>query len=397
MAQKGGGGGGQENGSNTEAIFIVTIILVCGGLWAIWTFLRAAVVLPAFAIDAAFIFLVEHTKGIGQGGGQVKDFIRSFFDGSRAASADITWEQFVFVRTLVGDQIRIVIAAAIAAMAGTVLLKMKGEGLRRTFSLGGGKDKPQSLAQYQAQRWKVATYSAYFDPDNRDQHIVQAKTPMEFLRDNGVEFEEGSFSDTTRDNVLPEIFAAQLGKPWTGLELADLNVQCVAIICALHYLRRKNALSEREILSIAWAQGRDGTEAMKALVAKYIGDADVKKVVETIAARHAYANTALFALLDRSRARAGVLASADFGYLKQLDRSLWYTLSNCGRRRFFIEAAGVVSHYFAEVSQYFAEKVTQRKLTEPNVDNAIKGLEDYLDEQGLLSITEFFKKEDFVS
>ncbi len=388
MAGK-GGGGQPENSSNSEMIVLVTVVLVMLALWAIWTFFRAAVVLPAFAIDAAFIFVIEHTKGLGQIGTASKEFIHSFFSGSRSAATDITWEQFSFVRGAVGSQVRWVITPIIVGLAVWIVYRMKGQGYKRVFSLGGGKGKPLSLAHYQSERWKVATYSAFFDPDNRDAHITPAATPMEFLRNNEVEFENGSFSEETRENRLPDIFAAQLGKPWTGLKRADLYVQCVGILCGLHYLRRKPSLSERETLSIAWAQGKDGTEAMKALVAKYIEDKDINKVVDTICAKHAFCNTGLFALLDRARARAGVLASADFGYLKQLDRSLWYTLSNCGRRRFFIEAAGVVSHFFAE-------KVTGNPLVEPNVENAINGLEDYLDEQGLLSLTEFFKKEDIV-
>jgi len=388
MAGK-GGGGQQENSSNTEAVAFVTVVLVILALWAIWTFFRAAVVLPAFVIDSMSIFVIEHTKGIGDRGREIKEFIHSFFTGGRSAAVDITWEQFSYVRTSVGSQVRWVIAPIIIGCAFWVFFKMKGEGYKRVFSLGGGAGRPQSLAHFQSERWKVATYSAYFDPDERDRHISPAATPMEFLRNNDVEFENGSFSEETREQRLPEIFESQLGKPWTGLKRADLNIQCVAILCALHYLRRKSSLSEREALSIAWAQGKDGTEAMKTLVAKYIDDKDVIKVVDTICAKHAYAHTGLFALLDRARARAGVLASADFGYLKQLDRSLWYTLSNCGRRRFFIEAAGVVSHYFAE-------KVTGNPLVEANVENAINGLEDYLDEQGLLSLTEFFKTSDIV-
>ncbi len=388
MAGK-GGGGQQENSNNTEMIFFITVVLIMLALWAIWTFFRAAVVLPAFAIDAAFIFAIEHIKGLGQIGTASKEFIHSFFNGSRSAATDISWEQFAFVRSAVGDQVRWIITPIIVGFAVWIIFKMRGEGYKRMFSLGGGKGKPQSLAHYQSERWKVATYSAYFDPDDRDTHITPAATPMEFLRNNEVEFENGSFSEETRENRLPDIFAAQLGKPWTGLKRADLYVQSVAILCALHYLRRKPSLSEREALSIAWAQGKDGTEVMKALVARYIEDKDINKVVDTICAKHAFANTGLFALLDRARARAGVLASADFGYLKQLDRSLWYTLSNCGRRRFFIEAAGVVSHFFAE-------KVTGNALVEPNVENAINGLEDYLDEQGLLSLTEFFKTADIV-
>lgn len=393
MAGK-GGGGQQENGSNTEAIMFVTLILVCLGLWAAWTFFRAAIVLPAFAIDYAIVFIIEHTKGIGEPGREIKKFITSFFTGGRAASTDITWEQFSYVRDTVGAQMRWVVGAAIAIMSIVVYSKMKGEGYKRTFSLGGGldkdgKQKPQSLAHYQSERWKVATYSAFFDPDGRDKHILPAATPMEFLRDNDIVFENGLFDEETRDVRLPEVFAAQLGKPWTGLERADLYVQCVGILCAIHYLRRKTSLMERETLAIAWSKGKDGTEAMKALVAKYIKDKDVIKVVDTICNKHAYANTGLYALLDKCRARAGVLASADFGYLKPLDRSLWYSLSNCGRRRFFIESAGVVSHFFAE-------RVTANPLVEPNVENAINGLEDYIEEQGLLSLTEFFKTDDIV-
>lgn len=388
MAGK-GGGGQQENSNNTEAVAFVTVVLIVLALWAIWTFFRAAVVLPAFVVDSSFIFIIEHTKGIGERGTAIKEFVHSFFNGGRSAAVDVTWAQFTEVRTSVGSQVRWVIAPIIMACAFWVFFKMKGEGYKRVFSLGGGKGKPQSLAHYQSERWKVATYSAFFDPDERDRHITPAATPMEFLRNNEVEFENGSFSEETREERLPEIFAAQLGKPWTGLARADLYVQCVAILCGLHYLRRKVSLSEREALSIAWAQGKDGTQAMKDLVARHIGDKDVIKVVDTICAKHAYANTGLYALLDRARARAGVLASADFGYLKQLDRSLWYSLSNCGRRRFFIEAAGVVSHYFAE-------KVTGNPLVEANVENAINGLEDYLDEQGLLSLTEFFKTSDIV-
>jgi intracellular multiplication protein IcmP len=419
MAGQKGGGGGQENGSNTEMILLVTVILVALGAWVLWTFARAAIVLPAFVIDYALVFVIEHTKGIGDVGHQVKDFIAAFFTGRRQASADITWEQFAMVRDLVHSQLKWVFSAAIAVMAAVVMFKMKGQGYKRVFSLGGGKGKPQSLAHYQSERWKVATYSAYFDPDGRDKHITQAATPMEFLRDNGIPYENGIFTEDVREGKLKETFIAQLGKPWNGVERADLSVQVVLVLCALHYLRRKNALAERETLSVAWAQGRDGSAAMKDLVERYlgpekdwitaggqkaapavdkegkpvpakeVGDRDVRKVIKKICGKHAYSNPGVFAILDKARARGGVLASADFGYIKQLDRTLWYTLSNCGRRRFFIEAAGAVAHFFAE-------RVTDNPLVDANVENALNGVEDYLEEQGLESLTLFFKEEDIL-
>lgn len=411
------GGGGQENGSNTEMLLLLTVVLVALGAWVLWTFARAAIVLPAFVIDYVLVFILEHTKGIGDVGKQVKDFIAAFFTGRRQASADITWEQFSMVRDLVHSQVRWVFSGAIAIMAAVVMFKMKGQGFKRVFSLGGGKGKPQSLAQYQAERWKVATYSAYFEPDGRDKHISQAVTPMEFLRDNKIPFENGIFTEDVREGKLKETFIAQLGKPWTGVERADLAVQTVLILCALHFLRRKNSLAEREALSVAWAQGRDGTAAMKSLVERYlgpekdwitagtdnaapaldkdgkplpaktVGDKDIRKVIAWHCDKHAYCNPGAFALLDKARSRGGVLASADFGYIKQLDRTLWYTLSNCGRRRFFIEAAGAVAHFFAE-------RVTDNPLVDPNVENALNGVEDYLEEQGLESLTLFFKEAD---
>lgn len=442
MAGQKGGGGGQENGSNTEMLLLVTVILVALGAWVLWTFARAAIVLPAFVIDYALVFIIEHTKGIGDVGSQVKDFIAAFFTGRRQASTDITWEQFAMVRDLVHSQLKWVFSGIIAVLAAIVMFRMKGQGFKRRFSLGGGKGQPQSLAHYQSERWKVATYSAYFDPDGRDKHITQAATPMEFLRDNGIPYENGIFTEDVREGKLKDVFVAQLGAPWNGIERANLNVQTVLILCALHYLRRKNALAEREALSVAWAQGRDGTAAMKSLVERYlgpekdwildadplppargkdgkpvsakpadaaatqqktqaapagtekkpaapkeVGDKDVRKVIKSICSKHAYANPGAFALLDKARARGGVLASADFGYIKQLDRTLWYTLSNCGRRRFFIEAAGAVAHFFAE-------RVTENPLVDANVENALNGVEDYLEEQGLDSLSLFFKEED---
>ena len=135
----GKGGGQPENSSNSEMIILVTVVLVMLGLWAIWTFFRPVVVLPAFAIDAAFIFVIEHTKGLGQIGTASKEFINSFFNGSRSSATDITWEQFAFVRGAVGSQVRWVITPIIVGLAIWIVYRMKGQGYKRVFSLGGGK------------------------------------------------------------------------------------------------------------------------------------------------------------------------------------------------------------------------------------------------------------------
>ena len=64
----------------------------------------------------------------------------------------------------------------------------------------------------------------------------------------------------------------------------------------------------------------------------------------------------------------GVLASAEFLWLKPLDRKLWYMLNSVGRQTAVPEIAGAFAHWTAE-------KKTKRALRVPMVDEAAKSLE----------------------
>lgn len=381
------GGKQQEGGANTEAAAFVFCALVLLALYLLWTFARPVILYPSFALNIAQIWIIETVKGLGPAGQEVKNFVWSIFDGRRSPWDGVSLEQFGTVRNLVGQQTRIFITVIIAGLAAMVMFKMKGHGYARKFSLGGGKGKALGLAHFQATRWKTATASATFDPDGRHKDIKPAATPLEWLRDNKIEYEN---SILDRD-AAEAAFAKQLGKTWHSLKRAELRHQAIAIMIGLHYMRDKRALSERETVNIAWSNGQDGTKAMQELVDKYLGNGEKPKeeklvrTIEEIMNKHAYVHTGLFSLLDKARARGGVLASSDFLWLRWVDRNLHYTLNNVGRRRFHTEGAGVVCHYFAE-------HVTGRPLPEPHVEQAIDGIEDYLAEQGIMSATEFFRQ-----
>lgn len=384
----GGGGKQQEGGGNTEAAAFVFCALLMLVLFVLWTFARPVILYPAFAMDTASIYIIETVKGIGTTGQVAKSFVTSIFDGRRDPWTGVSLGQFFEVRKLVGNQTRIVIASLIALLAGAIMFKMKGHGYTRQFSLGGGKGKALGLALYQSERWRSASASANFDPDGRNKDIKPAATPLEWLRDNKIEYENSILDRDAAEAAL----AKQLGKTWHSLKRAELRHQAVIILIGLHYIRHKQALAERELVNIAWANGQDGTKAMKDLVERYLGSGDQPKnakLVETIEAimnKHAYIHTGLFSLLDKARARAGVLASSDFIWLRWLDRDLHYTLNNVGRRRFHTEGSAVVCHYFAE-------NVTGRPLPEPHLEQAIDGIEDYLAEQGIMSATQFFAQQ----
>jgi len=64
----------------------------------------------------------------------------------------------------------------------------------------------------------------------------------------------------------------------------------------------------------------------------------------------------------------GVLATAEFLWLKPIDRPLWYMLNSVGRQTAFPEIAGVFAHWVAE-------KRLDRPLKVPMVEEAVKALE----------------------
>jgi hypothetical protein len=393
------GKGQQNDGSgNIEMVWLIAVILIALGAWLIWTYAKAYIVYPAFVIDYAFIWIVEHTKGIGENGRKVKDFIEMFFDGR--ADADnpkhINWETFAYVRNTVGSQVNWVITAIIIAMALVVKNRMRGENFKTSFSLAGGKNKGPSFAKFQAENWRVATYSANFDPDGKDSEIGPPLTPPEWLKKNSVRFEDNELDH----DACRAAFTEQLGKTWHGFDRATLYGKVVLLMCALHYLKiekvfaghnndkpKNISLHEREELSIAWASGKDGTPAMKSFVERHEKDAKVRKVIDTIGSKHAYENTVIYAMLDRARAKGGVLKEHDMAYIKKLDRNMWYGMNNCGRKRFHTEGAGIMSHYFAE-------RVSNRSLIEPYLDPACEGIENYLYEEGIESLESFFTKAD---
>lgn len=392
MAGKGQGGDG---GSQIEMVWLIMAVLAILGAWALWTYAKGVIVIPALAIDYVLIRAIEHTRGLGETGNVAKDFAASFFDGRRDPwnGNDITWEQFAYLRSVVGSQVNLIICGAIAALAFFIKLKMRGDGFRRVFSLAGGKGKGPSFARFQSDFWRVATYSALFDPDGRDSDILPAATPLEWLRDNDVTYENGAMDA----EACKRAFAEQLGKQWHSFDRATLHARAVLLICALHLTKavatfpghgkRNVSLHEREVLSIAFAGGKDGTKAMKAFVEKYSGDAKLRGIIDKVGKKHAYENTVIYALLDVARARAGVLKEHDMAYIKRIDRNMWYGLNNCGRKRFHTEGAGIISHFFSE-------RIVGRSLVEPHVDQACEGVENYLREEGIDSLTEFFAPED---
>ena len=115
--------------------------------------------------------------------------------------------------------------------------------------------------------------------------------------------------------------------------------------------------------------GRDKSllsEARKILRNKELAGTTLSKCNQ-----HAFVTTALLRALATAREEGGVLAPAQFVWLRGHDRTLWYPLNNLGRQSFHMEALGAMAHYKME-------KMTQRPIPVPKMDYAVQTMEEYI-------------------
>ena len=166
-----------------------------------------------------------------------------------------------------------------------------------------------------------------------------------------------------------EELTRQLGAEWRGVAEAAPHVRCLFAALALHAGRKRDeATMLLGDLATSLPDGRgDGPAGPvtplafpPTVVAKadaVLTDATLVAPCSEAAGRHAYTAPALMSVLTLARAQAGVLAPAQFNFLKLVDRRLWYALHSLGfpggqnpaeQPNPRIEALGTRDHWAAE-------------------------------------------------
>jgi len=367
-----GNNDGSGSGIGSEMAFVAFIIVVAGALFFAWYYMKEHIVLASYFYDRVQILIWERVYGLGERGHAYLDYLNSFFDGRRLAK-DEQFSQFVHISTVLGEVTRIPLTLAVFAMAVLVYFKMKGEGFKGSLSLVG-------FANYQAEHWGTLAPSARFNPDVDDEATAPSKTPSEWMHSLGlkVHLENGLLSEKSR-KICEKAFITQLGLGWGPLARMPLHVRVLFAMFVAHGSKMKNSYNLRQDIARTYADIHDPKKrdaALELLIKDILANEKACKPFLEVAEKHAYIPTAMLALLRDVRKRQGVLPSAEFTWLKKIDRNLWYPLNNVGRRAFHIEAAGAFSHYFYE-------NVSRRPQSEPRIDNAILGLEDYINHHGI--------------
>lgn len=163
--------------------------------------------------------------------------------------------------------------------------------------------------------------------------------------------------DTTR------LFALQLGPMWNGINKLPPHMRALFAVFAARINADSKSAADLLLQLNMSPPGKLNMEGVEDLIKKHADTKLVKKITDS----HAYVFTVMASMLEGAR-DDGVQASADFLWLKPIDRRLWYTLNTVGRQTPFAEVAGVFAHWVAE-------KEAGRKLSVPMVEEATKALE----------------------
>ncbi len=189
---------------------------------------------------------------------------------------------------------------------------------------------------------------------------AMAMRPVDFAKKYGLLDEENKLIRYKAE----KLFAAQLGRLWEGHKKLNAYERALfAAFVAQACGDLKGAKEGLDLLSISMANNKPDYSWVSGLIEKHAKEEKIQKII----ASHAYVFTVMAALLKEART-FGVLASAQFIWLRPKNRTLWYTLNGVGRRVSYAEVAGIFAHWIAE-------DIAGKALERPFVVKAVDGLE----------------------
>jgi intracellular multiplication protein IcmP len=247
--------------------------------------------------------------------------------------------------------------------------------LRRKYDLNG-------LIKTQAETFHIIAPLVDFDPTKQPVRPPGAPVPAdlppfsEALAPEEWIAYEGIPTLTQREidqAAAHKAFAKQLGAPWRGwMYLAPYKQVMLASFCCKAVRKRAESDEFLGQLALCWKAGKFSMDSGLLRRARAVlKNRDISGKTLAICNQHAFENTALIRALALGREEGGVLAPAQFIWLRAHDRTLWYPLNNLGRNAFHMEALGAMAHYKAE-------RLAQRPIVRPKVEGAVESITKYM-------------------
>jgi intracellular multiplication protein IcmP len=354
---------GQDGGDSMDLLWgVAFVVAIC---LALWFFARGPIIKVLLTFKLGEIWLI------------------SFFTDSLApvqakilaaynAPTSIGFNELGSWLHLVGMPLRIPTMIVVGLLAVYVFFKHPILKFKNVFST-------EVLRQLEKQNWPQITpivdLNLVKTPINEGPWAM-AQSPMEFAKSKKLLEELPRPTDPLMARLgLIEVkvlepqaraaFIQQMGPPFEDLNKMPIHAKALfAIFAARADNDGAGAAKLTMEIAASSAGGKMDFSGAMPLLRKHYNT----KAIAKILGQHAYLYTMLPSVLTLART-TGVLPPSDFLWLKPLDRKLWFMLNCTGRRTPYVEVAGPFSHWLAE-------KALKRKITQPMVDGAIKGLEE---------------------
>ncbi|MBB72291.1 MAG: phosphoesterase [Legionellales bacterium] len=354
----------QQNPSdNSMGLLWIMIAIVVFGLLA-WYFFHEYIIAGFMAVKLAEV-----------------SFISIFSDSieqTRQALLNtplrkISLQGAVTVSREVGDYLKYPVAIILGVLAAIIYGSSTGSKFKTIHNM-------KTLAEQEKQNWPQISMVTKLDLVS--EHIEKgdwavALTPMQFAKkykllkkDKQNIGSKGLSKDiqivvTVIKPKATKVFAGQIGQPWQGPN--KLKPYAKALFAAFAAKACDDDAGCRRLLNQlaeSMGKGKLDTSGTDELLKKHINNKIIKKVLNA----HAYELGMMATMLQLAR-MDGVLSSAEFVWLKPMDRPLWFMLNTVGRQTPCTEIAGPYAHWLAEIE-------IGRRLSVPMVEEASNALEE---------------------
>lgn len=350
-----------QSDNSMAALWIVGAMLVFISI--IWVTFKKYLILFYFKVKLFEIDLLSYFT-------HHLDDTRTFIQ--TADPTKLTFQEVVMVGSSVGEYIRFPLVMVLMILAFLLYFSHRVRVFKHIYTM-------QDLVQVEKTNWPQINPVANLDLLHTDIDKgpwAMALTPMQFCKryhlleeyqrgpqEGLIQKEWSRIEVKLKRGEANKIFASQLGILWPGG--AHLPPHVKALFAAFAARINGDTNGAAQLLtninrSIPTKLNFSGTEE---LLKKHENTKHVQQIVRS----HAYMLTLMASMLLASR-EDGVQASADFLWLKPVDRRFWYMLNTVGRQTAFVEVGGVYAHWLAE-------RALGKPLVVPMIEEATHALE----------------------
>jgi len=358
-------GGGNQGDNSYDILWIIAGVGVVSAI--IWFVFKVQIV-SAYLSFKIYELDVLNVLASWVGHPYYFESLRQSLISARGVAASIGYSDLMQQGSSVGVLVRIPLAILLLVLGVVVYVSNTTREYRRTYKM-------REFVTMESKNWPQIMPVVHLDLIKTDIDTgpwAMALTPMLFckkhnllqeirmMRQEGMSRKEWDKIEVVlKRGEANKLFALQLGPMWMGTDKLPPHVKALfAVFAARINADTKSAADMLAQLSASSLNRSLNYGGVDQLLKKHVNTKLVQKIVKS----HAYVSTVMASMLLSAR-DDGVQASADFLWLKPLDRRLWYILNTVGRQTPFIEVAGIFAHWVAE-------REAGRRLLVPMVEEA---------------------------